>query len=91
MKDSKNLFKGVGFIGIAMCGVCCSLPALPLIFGLSAVNAAAGFFGWVSLSIMVTSGALLGIYYYKKRKSPSCEAECGCKEKQKIEIGTLRQ
>jgi hypothetical protein len=89
MKDSKNTFKRVAFIGIAMCGICCSLPALSLIFGLSAVNAAAGFFGWVGLSVTVTSVAFLVIYYFKKRKLHSCHAECGCKEKQKIEIETL--
>ena len=77
MKDSKKIFKGFGFVGIALCAACCALPIVGVMTGVGSVLS--GYFEWVSIAALVLALGFFGIYYFRKKRAPACDINCGCK------------
>jgi protein-S-isoprenylcysteine O-methyltransferase Ste14 len=68
MKDSKNLFKNIGLVGIGLCSACCLLPIAAVIFGVGALSVVSRYIEWVGISAMILAAVFFGIYYFRKRR-----------------------
>lgn len=79
MKDSKEMFKKVGFIGVGLCAVCCLLPIVGVMLGVGSLTFLTGFLEWVGIVAIVAAIILFGIYYFRKRKAPACDIDFDCK------------
>lgn len=81
MKDSKRLFRNLGFIGVGLCAACCLLPIAGVMFGMGALTFVAGFLEWAGIIAMVGAVASFGMYYFRSRKPQACDVDCACKRK----------
>jgi hypothetical protein len=79
MKESKKLFKGLGIAGIALCAVCCALPILGVMLGVSAFSVLSHYFEWAGMTTLVLALFFFIVYYFKKRQAPACDTNCECK------------
>lgn len=76
MKDSKNILKSLGMIGIGLCAACCLLPIGAAALGISALSMISVYsLEWGALLIVI-SVLLVGVYYLKKHHKPSCDIHC---------------
>lgn len=89
MKDSKNLFKKLGFIGIGLCAACCLLPIVGVLFGMGALTFISGFLEIAGIVALIAAVIFFGIYYLRSRKAPTCEIDCACKDEQKVDVVKL--
>jgi len=84
MKDSKKLFKSLGFIGIGLCAACCLLPIVAVLFGMGALTFLTGFLEWAGIISMVAAVIFFAIYFVRSRKAPTCDVDCACKDQKQI-------
>jgi hypothetical protein len=84
MKDSKNIFKKLGLIGIGLCVACCLLPIAAVMFGVGALTVISAYIEWVGVLAMLFAAVSFGIYYFRKRQAPACDIDCPSKEVGKI-------
>ena len=80
MKESKKLFNGLGFVGIALCAVCCALPIVGVMLGVGTLSVLSKYFEWAGIASLALALVFFGIYFARKKKAPSCETDCGCKQ-----------
>jgi hypothetical protein len=80
MKDSKKLFKNLGFMSVGLCAACCLLPIVGVMLGMGALTFLTGFLQWAGIIAMIAAIILFGVYYFKKRRHQSCDVDCSCKE-----------
>jgi hypothetical protein len=88
MKDSKKLFKKLGFIGVGLCAACCLLPIVGVMFGMAALTFLTGFLEWAGLVAMASAAIFFGIYLFKKRKPAACDIDCECKEENQAKVSS---
>ena len=86
MKDSKSLFKKLGFIGFGLCAACCLLPIVGVLFGMGALTVISGFLEIAGIIAMLAAVVFFGIYFLRSRKAPACDIDCACKDEQKIDV-----
>ena len=86
MKDSKKLFKSLGFIGIGLCAACCLLPIVAVIFGAGALTFLTGFLEWAGIISMTAAVIFFVIYFVRSRKAPACDIDCACKDEKQINL-----
>lgn len=79
MKDSKNLFKKLGFVGIGLCVACCLLPVVGVLFGMGALTISSGFLEVAGIIAMGAAVVFFALPYLRKTKAPACELDCDCK------------
>lgn len=84
MKDSKKLFKSLGFIGIGLCAACCLLPIVAVLFGMGALTFLTEFLEWAGIISMVAAVIFFAIYFVRSRKAPVCDIDCECKDEKQI-------
>jgi hypothetical protein len=84
MKDSNSFSGKLGMIGIGLCVVCCLFPIAAVTFGVGAITAISAYMTWFGIVAMIFSVAAFGVYYYRKRRPPACDVDCGCKEDSKL-------
>lgn len=81
MKDSKQIFKRLGIIGVGLCAACCMLPMVAVFFGAGLMTFVSSFLEIAGIIAMLSSIILFVIYFMKKRRrAPACDIDCGCKE-----------
>ena len=80
MKDSKNIFKKIGLIGVGLCAACCLLPIAAVTFGVGALTVISAYIEWVGVVAMIIALMFFGIYYFRKKNAPVCDIDCDCKE-----------
>ena len=80
MKDSKNIFRKLGIIGIGLCAACCILPIAGVMFGVGALTFISGFLEMAGIIAMVGAVVFFAIYIVRGRKAPACDIDCSCKE-----------
>lgn len=81
----ESVFKRLGFLGIGLCVLCCTLPVLGAIVGLSVFTTIAFYLEKVAILLLVTSLTLFTFWYLKKKNTKSscassCEVDCNCKD-----------
>jgi hypothetical protein len=85
MKESKKMFKSIGYLGIALCVSCCILPLVGMVsVGTFAIMAK--YFEWAGIMALMFSIVFFGICFFKSRKVPSCNIDCGCKTKEQHNV-----
>lgn len=86
MKDSKNLFKRLGFIGIGLCAACCLLPIVGVLFGMGALTFISGFLEVAGIIAMLAAVVFFAVYFVRsKRAAPACDIDCSCKDDKIVE------
>jgi hypothetical protein len=80
MKDSKNIFKKLGLIGVGLCAACCLLPTAAVTFGVGALTVVSAYSQWIGIIATVIAVLLFGIYYFRKRQGAACDLDCTCNE-----------
>lgn len=78
--SKKSLFKRLGFSGIGLSALLCSLPIISAALGIGALTAA--YFEKIGLAVLILSVGALGYWLYKKRKpvtAPAGDINCDCK------------
>lgn len=78
MRESKKLFKGLGFIGIALCAACCALPIVGVMLGVGTLSILSKYFEWAGIASLLLALVFFVIYFTRKKKAPACEIDCGC-------------
>ena len=89
MKDSKKLFKSLGFIGIGLCAACCLLPIVAMLFGVGALTFLTGFLEWAGIIAMTVAVIFFSIYFVRSRKAPACDVDCACKDER--DVSTMKR
>jgi hypothetical protein len=79
MKDSKKVFKNLGFIGVGLCAACCLLPIIGVLLGMGALTFLTGILEMAGIIALVGAIVFFAVYYFKERKAPACDTNCGCK------------
>jgi hypothetical protein len=85
--EIKNpLFKKLGWIGIGLCVLCCTLPILGTVVGIGALASLAFYFEKIAVGILLVTAVLFVFWIFSKRKSDcatSCDTHaggtCNCK------------
>jgi len=80
MKDSKKLFKSLGFIGLGFCAACCLLPIVAVMFGVGTLTFLTGFLEWAGIMSIIGAVIFFAIYLARSRKALSCDVDCGCRD-----------
>lgn len=86
MKDSKNIFKRLGFIGIGLCAACCLLPIVGVLFGMGALTFISGFLEVAGIIAMIAAVVFFAIYFIRSRKAPACDVDCTCKDEKDVKV-----
>jgi hypothetical protein len=84
MKDSKKLFKHLGFIGVGLCAACCLFPIVSVLFAMGAFTFLTRFLEWAGIAAMVAAAVFFGIYFFKNKKFQACDVECTCKDENEV-------
>ena len=84
MKDSKKLFKSLGFIGIGLCAACCLLPIVGVLFGTGALTFISGYLEIAGIIAIVAAVVFFAYYFVRNRKAPACDVDCVCKNEKAI-------
>jgi len=71
MKDSKKMFKSLGFVGIALCAACCALPIVGVMIGVGSLSVLSRYFEWAGIAALILALGFFGIYYFRKRQTPA--------------------
>jgi lipoprotein signal peptidase len=80
MKDSKNIFKKLGLIGIGLCAACCLLPIATVTFGLGALTMISDHIEWIWILAMILAITVFWIIFFRKRQPHACDISCDCKD-----------
>jgi hypothetical protein len=80
MKDSKNISKKLGLIGVGLCAACCLLPIAAVSFGIGALTVLGAYMGWVGLLAIISAAAFLVLNYLRKKHAQACDTDCVCKK-----------
>jgi hypothetical protein len=72
MKDSR-LAKVMAMFGIALCGLCCTLPVVGVLFGIGASAVIGSYLEMVALTVILISALVFAYAYYKKRRAQRCD------------------
>jgi len=77
MKDSKKMFKGFGFIGLALCAVCCALSFSGIALWVGSFAVFSKYFESAAIVILILTLIFFGIVYFRKEKTaPACDIDC---------------
>ena len=80
MKQSKNLFKSLGFLTLSLCALCCAAPIAGIVFTASAMTLLAEYWAPAAVTVGMPVLILLAVGWIKKRKANACDINCSCKE-----------
>lgn len=83
LSGKTNFFKKLGWTGLALCGLCCALPLVSGLIGISSLTVMAYYFEKISVIVLIIGIAFsVFLYFDKKQKtracSTACEALCQC-------------
>ncbi len=77
MKDSKKMFKGLGFIGLGLCAVCCALPFSGIALWAGGFAVFSQYFESAAFVILFLTLIFIGVGYFRKEKTaPACDIDC---------------
>lgn len=80
----KKLYKKLGWIGIASCGLCCALPLIGTAIGMASVAAVAFYLEKIGIAALILAAFFYFYSLYKTRKkntqcATACDVSCECK------------
>lgn len=82
--QAKKLNKTMGWLAIAACGLCCTLPIIGTAVGVGTLTILGAYFEKIAVVVLgISAILLLSLWFSKKTKNKSCETacatDCGCK------------
>lgn len=77
-------YKKLGWVSIGLCGLCCALPIIGAIAGISTLTVIAAYLEKIGILALGAAGILFIYTFYRKRNqakscADSCEVNCDCK------------
>jgi hypothetical protein len=69
----------LGYLGIGLCGLCCSLPIIGITGGAGLLSGLAFYAEKIAILLLVASVVAFGIAFYRKKNIPACDTDCNCK------------
>ncbi len=81
---SKNWYKKFVWLGIAACGLCCALPIIGTMAGISVLTTFGAYYEKTGIVALAIVGVLFALHFYQKNKTKKqcdtfCNTGCGCK------------
>ncbi len=82
----KSWYKRLGWTGIALCGLCCALPAIGTAIGMASLVALSVYLEKIGILALGLAGFFFWYAWYSKRKKTkiggvsSCDTNCDCKQ-----------
>ena len=78
----KNWFKRLGWIGVALCGLCCALPVIGAAVGIASLAVLSFYLEKIAIVVLALAGFFfLYAWYNKRKKTKACiSTSCDCKE-----------
>ncbi|GAB2642667.1 hypothetical protein [Emticicia sp. W12TSBA100-4] len=81
--------KKLGWLGITLCGLCCALPIIGAVAGISSLTAIAFYLEKIGIIALGLAGIFFAYYFYQKNQAKkacaaSCETDCDCKEENTV-------
>jgi len=81
----KGWSKKLGWIGIALCGLCCALPIIGTAIGVASLAAISFYLEKIAILALGLAGFFFWYALYNRRKKAkgcetSCATECDCKQ-----------
>jgi len=77
-------YKKLGWVSIGLCGLCCALPIVGAIAGMSSLTVIAVYLEKIGIIALGAAGILFIYSFYQKRNqakscTDSCDVNCDCK------------
>lgn len=81
---NKRWYHTLGWLGIAACGLCCTLPIVGAIMGIGTLTVIEAYLEKIGIILLGISGVIFILFFYqksnkKKECSTSCDTNCVCK------------
>lgn len=92
MEKTDKTAKKIGWAGIALCGLCCALPIVGAIAGISTLTAISFYLEKIGILALGLAGTFFIYSFYRKKQAAkacattSCEVNCDCKEENAIKF-----
>ena len=86
MKNTKqSWYKRLGWTGIALCGLCCTLPLIGAAISMGSLTILSIYFERIGILSLGLSAFLFWYGWYNKRKNAkacmtTCDTTCDCKQ-----------
>lgn len=75
----------LAWLGIGLCGLCCSLPIIGALAGIIFFTAIAAYLEMIAILALGMAGVFFAVAYFQKKKKSSqstcdtsCDVDCGC-------------
>lgn len=83
MTTKNKWYKRLGWAGIALCGLCCTLPIIGTAIGISSLAALSFYLEKIGLLALGLAAFFFWYVWYRKRKkakacATNCDNECNC-------------
>ncbi len=80
----KSWSKRLGWTGILLCGLCCSLPIIGTAIGMASLTALSVYLEKIGIVVLGIAAFFFWYAWYSKRKnakacSTNCDTNCDCK------------
>lgn len=77
-------YKKLGWVSIGLCGLCCALPIIGAIAGISSLTVIALYLEKIGIIVLGAAGIFFIYAFYQKRNqakscTDSCDVNCDCK------------
>lgn len=80
-KEPGKAAKMLGFLGLGLCALCCTLPIIGIIGGASVLTAVAVYAEKIAVILLIVSAGAFAYWLYKKKQiPPACATDCDCKQ-----------
>ncbi len=82
-KIKSEPFKKMGWLNIGLCGLCCALPIIGTITGISSLTVLSLYLEKISVLALVLAGIFFFYGFYKEKQRTkvcveSCDTNCDC-------------
>lgn len=93
-KKSLKRPKMLGWLGVGLCGLCCALPFLGVIGGITFFTAMAVYLEMIAILALGLAGVFFAYAWYEKNQKEkrsdqscdtSCETDCDCRTEAELE------
>lgn len=91
MEKTDKTAKKLGWVGIALCGLCCALPIFGAVAGISSLTAIAFYLEKIGILALGLAGIFFIYAFYQKKQATkdcttSCDINCDCKEENAVKL-----
>lgn len=79
--------KKLGLLGIGLCGICCALPLIGAVIGISSLTVIAFYLEKIGIVLIGIAGIFFLYYRYKQTQSAkACNVNCDCNGSEPVKL-----